>query len=297
MISGGRKVKNIRPTINSYMYGNAMALANMNKIAGNKEKESFYRAKADTIKNFVQNRLWSENLTFFETVREDGKFANVREAIGYLPWYFKLPDNGYETAWKQITDEEGFAAPFGITTAERRHPEFRSHGCCQCEWDGAVWPFTTSQTLVAMDNVITKYNQDIVNDSVYFHHLERYVESSYYRGRPYIGEYLDETTGYWLKGDQERSRYYNHSTFNDLIITGLVGLQPREDNILEVEPLLPDNKWDYFCLDHVLYHGKMVTVIWDKDGTRYKRGSGLRVYIDGEEVGHSSGLNKIKCKF
>jgi len=39
--------------------------------------------------------------------------------------------------------------------------------------------------------------------------MQKYVESQSHRGRPYIGEYLDETTGYWLKGDQERSRYYN----------------------------------------------------------------------------------------
>ena len=26
---------------------------------------------------------------------------------------------------------------------------------------------------------------------------ELYVESQYHRGRPYIGEYLDEVTGYW----------------------------------------------------------------------------------------------------
>ena len=36
-------------------------------------------------------------------------------------------------------------------------------------------------------------------------------------------------------GDRERSRYYNHSTFNDLIITGLVGLRPRFDNKIEVK--------------------------------------------------------------
>lgn len=58
------------------------------------------------------------------------------------------------------------------------------------------------------------------------------------RGKPYIGEYLDETTGYWLKGDQERSRYYNHSTFCDLIITGIVGLRPRADQTIEVRPII-----------------------------------------------------------
>ena len=72
----------------------------------------------------------------------------------------------------------------------------------------------------------------------------------------HIGEYLDEVTGYWLKGDQERSRYYNHSTFNDLMITGLIGLRPRMDNTVEVNPLIPEGKWDYFCLDNVLYHGR-----------------------------------------
>ena len=95
-----------------------------------------------------------------------------------------------------------------------------------------------------MANLLNNHKQNYVADSNYFGLLNTYVESQYYRGRPYIGEYLDETTGYWLKGDQERSRYYNHSTFNDLIITGLVGLRPRADDTIEVNPLLPDNKWD-----------------------------------------------------
>lgn len=293
MISGGRKVKNARPTINSYMYGNSIALANMVRLTGNAEKEKFYQAKADTIKRLVQDSLWNNESAFFETMKEEGGFAKVREAIGYLPWYFNLPDKGFEKAWEQITDTEGFAAPFGITTAERRHPEFRTHGCCKCEWDGAVWPFTTSQTLVALSNLINNYKQNVVNDSIYFHLLEQYVESSYYRGRPYIGEYLDETTGYWLKGDQERSRYYNHSTFNDLIITGLVGLHPQEDDNIEIAPLLPDEKWDYFCLDNVLYKGKILTILWDKDGTRYNKGKGFQLFVNGKKVAGNDTLQKI----
>ena len=83
-------------------------------------------------------------------------------------------------------------------------------------------------------------------------------------------------TGEWLKGE-ERSRYYNHSTFDDLIITGLVGLRPRADNIIEVNPLLPADKWGWFCLDNVLYHGKIITIIWDKTGTKYKKGKGLKL--------------------
>ncbi|WP_167607206.1 MGH1-like glycoside hydrolase domain-containing protein [Maribellus sediminis] len=294
-ISGGRRVKNERPTINSYMFGNAVAISKMAALAGKPEWEKLYAAKADTMKQLVEQNLWNPESNFFETVKEEGGFAEVREAIGYIPWYFNLPEKGYEKAWEQVKNPAGFLAPFGLTTAEQRHPEFRTHGCCKCEWDGAVWPFATSQTLTGMANLLNNYNQNVVNDSVYFDLLETYVESQYYRGRPYIGEYLDETTGYWLKGDQERSRYYNHSTFNDLLITGLVGLRPRADEKVEVNPLIPENKWNWFCLDNVLYHGKTVTIVWDKNGDKYELGKGLFVLIDGKVAGHSENIGRIIC--
>lgn len=295
-ISGGRHVKNARPTINSYMYGNALALAEIATLKGDTNAAALYRAKADTIKNLIDTVLWNPEMNFYETVREDGQYAGVREAIGYIPWFFNLPDEDKSLAWKQVMDTDGFLAPFGLTTAERRHPEFRTHGCCNCEWDGAVWPFATSQTLTAMANLLNGYDQQVVNDSVYFDLLETYVESQYYRGRPYIGEYLDEKTGYWLKGDQERSRYYNHSTFNDLIITGLIGLKPRADNIVEVNPLIPEETWDWFALDRVKYHGKELTILWDKDGSRYGRRKGLTVMADGIEIAHSPTLSKITAQ-
>jgi hypothetical protein len=283
-ISGGRREKNERPTINSYMYGNARALATMAALKGDNQLAALYTRKADTLKQ----------RQFFEVRKEADTLANVKEEVGFIPWYFNLPDAGYETAWKSVSDEKVFDAPFGITTADRSHPAFRTHGCCKCEWDGAVWPFATSQTLTALANVLNNYpQQKVAGDTTWFNLLNTFVESQYYRGRPYVGEYLDEKTGYWLKGDEERSRYYNHSTFNDLIITGLVGLRPREDEKIEVNPLLPEGTWDWFCLDNVWYHGKTITIIWDKDGSKYKKGKGLSVWVDGVKKGETEKLEKI----
>lgn len=293
-ISGGRRKKYARPTINSYMFGNAMALSQIATLAGNEQMAQRYRLKADTIKSLVQTHLWHAKNQFFETSRIDS-MANAREAIGFIPWYFHLPDaHQYDVAWKQLMDPTGFLAPYGHTTAERRHPEFRTRGVGQCEWDGAVWPFATSQTLTAMANFMNDYPQETVSKKDYFRQLELLVESQYHRGRPYIGEYLDEITGYWLKGDQERARYYNHSTFNDLIITGLIGLRPDSGNQLEINPLLPEDQWDWFCLDKVLYHGRNITILWDKDGSRYQLGRGMRVLVDGVEVASQPHLGKIK---
>ena len=296
-ISGGRRKQYARPTINSYMYGNAKALSLIGIMTGDEGMAMKYGLKADSIKTLVQDKLWNTDHHFFETMRGDAS-AEVREAIGYIPWYFNLPDasSKYTVAWKEVMDEKGFSAPYGLTTAERRHPEFRTHGVGKCEWDGAIWPFASAQTLTAMANFMNNYPQTVLTDSVYFHHMERYVESQHHRGRPYIGEYLDEVTGYWLKGDQERSRYYNHSTFNDLIITGLIGLRPRLDNTIEVNPLIPADKWDWFCLDNVLYHGHNLTILWDKNGDRYHCGKGLRIFVDGKEVGHTDTLTRIVCE-
>ncbi|MBP1614474.1 MAG: hypBA2 [Bacteroidetes bacterium] len=295
-ISGGRRKQYARPTINSYMYGNAKALSTIGLLAGDESVAMTYALKADTLKHLVEEQLWNTTHHFFETMRTDSS-ANVREAIGYLPWYFNLPAKGkYDDAWKEVMDEKGFSAPYGLTTAERRHPEFRTHGVGKCEWDGAIWPFASAQTLTAMANFMNNYPQTILSDSVYFHQMELYVESQYHRGRPYVGEYLDEVTGYWLKGDQERSRYYNHSTFNDLVITGLVGLRPRMDNTLEINPLIPEGKWNWFCLDNVLYHGHTISIIWDKDGSRYHSGKGLRIFVDGKLVGHADKLERLICK-
>ena len=295
-ISGGRRTRNARPSINSYMYGNAKALAAIAEKLGKNDEKAYYEAKAKEMKDLVQSRLWSDEQQFFETERGD-TICMAREAIGYIPWYFNLPDSGkYDAAWLQLNDEKGFSAPYGLTTAERRHPEFRTRGVGKCEWDGAIWPFASAQTLTALANYLNSEEKPVVSDSTYFAQMKLYEESQHHRGRPYIGEYLDEVTGYWLKGDQERSRYYNHSTFNDLVITGICGLRPQDGNDVVVNPLLPDGTWDWFALDNVPYHGHNVTIIWDKDGSRYHHGKGLTVMVDGKIAGNRPDLGKLVCK-
>ena len=297
-ISGSRTEKNIRPTINSYMFGNAQAIANIARLAGKKELVTEFETKAAQLKKLTEQTLWNDSAKFFEVVHANGEFSNAREQIGFIPWMFDLPDDNkkYNAAWAQLADTTGFSAPYGITTAERRSPFFRTHGYGHCEWDGAVWPFATSQTLDALANFLRDYKQSVVTKANYFDTFRTYVHSQYADGKPYIGEYQDETTGQWINGKGGRSRYYNHSTFADLVISGVVGLVPRADNTVEISPLLPDGVWNYFCLDGVNYHGHVLIIIWDKDGTRYSRGKGLIVLADGKEIARTDKLEKLTGK-
>jgi hypothetical protein len=297
-ISGSRKDKNLRPTINAYMYANAQAIAAMARLAGNGAVAATFDAKAEQLKTLVQEKLWDAEAGFFEVRHEEGTFSGAREELGFIPWMFNLPDKGekYEAAWRQLEDAKGFAAPAGITTAERRHPQFRSHGVGNCEWDGAVWPFGTCETLYGLANALHGGGAGELGARDYYDNFLTYVHSQHSDGKPYIGEYHDEVTGDWINGKGGRSRYYNHSTFADLIITGVVGLQPRADATVEICPLLPAGTWNWFCLDDVPYHGHMLTICWDKDGTHYGYRPGFIILADGKEIAHGEKLAKLSGK-
>ncbi len=296
-ISGSRTVRNYRPTLNSYMYGNAKALAAMARRFGFPDLEKAFETEAAELRERVTRLLWNADHGFYEVHRPDGTPADVREQIGFIPWYFNLPypDETHARAWEQLTDPAGFWAPYGLTTAERRHPRFRSHNIGTCEWDGAVWPFATSQTLAAMANVLRDYPASPVTRDDYLDAFVTYTRSQYYDGLPYIGEYHDEVNGQWLKGRHPRSFYYHHSTYADPLITGLLGLIPSEDDVVRIDPLLPETAWRWFALDGIEYRGHMLTLFWDHDGSRYGHGSGFHLWIDGKPAAHSSELGKLEA--
>jgi predicted GH43/DUF377 family glycosyl hydrolase len=309
-----------RATINAYMYGDALAIANIAELAGQPDLASQFRQKASAIKQAVQTQLWDKDAQFFKVLprRPGAKLVDVRELHGYTPWSCNLPDPEYAVAWTQLVDARGFAAPFGLTTAEQRHPRFAvSYQGHECQWNGPSWPYATSVTLSALANLLNNYQQNILGKSDYFACLKTYASSHQLRRDdgtvvPWIDENLDPYTGAWLartrlekwkhgtwdkdKGGRERGKDYNHSTFCDLVITGLVGLRPRADDVVEINPLVPEGLWQYFCLDRVLYHGRWLTILFDVTGQRYGKGAGLRVFADGQEIGAAAKLGRLLAR-
>jgi hypothetical protein len=272
----------------------------------------------------VQEHLWDEEAKFFKTRRtvepiplqypntkqeecEPGALVSVREIFGLVPWMFNLPEGGkgYEEAWKQLTDRQGFWGDYGPTTAERRHPGFSIARPRGCYWHGPSWPYTTSQILTALANLLNNYDQDVIGKQGYFDTLKAYARSHVWKQNDgttvsWIGESVNPDTGRWISNGgpypKTNGRFYNHSSYCDLVITGLIGLRPRADDVVEVNPLLPENTWETFCLDNVLYHGRILTIIWDETGEKYNRGQGLTVLADGKKIAQSMTLSRITGK-
>lgn len=306
----------VRPLTMSYQCADAAAIAVIAALAGEEALAARYEAGSRTLRALILGALWDEEAHFFKTRAfdgckgnygndppyRDGALTDVRELAGYVPWYFGLPEARHAEAWRALEEEEGFAAPFGPTTAERRHPRFSipKRGCA---WGGPSWPFATSQVLTALARLLNGPDQRAIGREAYLRLLARYARSHRRtlpdgRAVPWIDESLNPFTGEWIptEGEPPRGRDYNHSTFCDLVITGLVGLRPRLDRILDLNPLLPPGHWEWFCLDNLFYHGCELTVLYDRDGTKYRRGAGLRLLVNGELAASRADLGPLRAE-
>ncbi len=277
-----------RPTLNSYQYGDALAISRIAALAGNSRTAKQYAAKATSIKNAMQKYLWDPQRKFYYAVARDNNpnltKLDTREEIGFIPWAFDaaLPQDA--AAWGQLFDPQGFAAPFGPTTAERRSPVFlKDAGGC-CRWDGPSWPFATSQTLTGMANLLNDYPaQKVVTANDYAAQLHTYAATQYKNGKPYVAEAHSADTDQWIYDGNNHSEDYNHSTYVDPVLSGLMGIRPSTGDELTINPLTPAN-WTHFALENVPYHGHNITIEYDRDGTYYSVGTGYKIFVDGVRV-------------
>jgi len=307
-----------RPTINSYMYGDASALTSIAGRLGWTEKSGYYRTLANKIRNNINNRLWDNEALFYKVIPMNygNRFSDVRELHGYTPWYFNIPNEGKATAWRYLMNPEHFYALYGPTVAEQCHPLFTiAYTGHECQWNGPGWPFATSVTLTGLANYLNfEPDETIISRKDYLTLLSNYSRSHRITwedgsSQPWIDENLNPFTGDWIsrtrlktwkngtwapeKGGVERGKDYNHSTFVDLVISGLVGIRLESGNVLTVNPLVPNGEWEYFCLEGVPCKGRLLTVYYDATGERYKRGRGFFIYVDGKQVHHSNDYGKV----
>ena len=285
-----------RPFMNAAMWSEATAIAWIANLAGRTDLAAEFDAKAKKLEQGIKERLWNEKRNFFTVRSLDGALGEVRELHGYAPWYFGMELAGCEKAWERLADKTGFFAPFGLTCQERSDPGFKiAHDGHACQWNGPVWPFATSIALTGYATYLqTAQPPNRPTSQLFFNLLHQYAASQVLKRAdgtvvPWIDENMDPFTGEWLaramreklhKGTKrylkDRGKDYNHSTFCDLVIGGLCGFVPRDDGKVELKPLAP-KEWDWWCLDGVRYHGRSVTVLFDRDGTRYGMGKGLVV--------------------
>jgi len=296
-----------RPTINSYMYANAKAIARVAFMKGDLSTSKEYLQRAASLKKNVEHSLWNDSLQHFtDRFKQDNQYVHYwnfirgRELAGLIPWYFNLPADSqtYNAAWKHAIGTTQLLGKFGLRTNEPSYEYYLKQfvyfqGQRGSQWNGPSWPYQTSLVLTGMANLLNNYSQHTITSSDYIKLLRLFAQQHYLpNSKINLVENYDPDNGgpivyyYW-------SNHYLHSSFNNLIITGLCGIRPSESDTVAINPLA-DSSISYFCLDYVLYHGHKLTVVYDKDGSKYKLGKGVTVFLDGKKAALIQDHNKYQ---
>ena len=287
--------KGLRPFINGCMYGDALAMSEISSDS------SYYLDFADNLKKQMDKKMWDGE--FYKSIHPiDGnvskqldyhdipKECNARELTGYVPWMYNMPDDDKCFVFEYLKDVNVFKSKTGFSSADRSNTRFMYHVHKPCCWNGKVWPFSTSLVLNATINLLNNYRQKIIDNNDLYDFVKTYANMHYIveNGKKinYIGEVMlpDEyvwDAHEWLKnrdypihcGGPERGRDYNHSTYIDIVLRGLCGVD-TERKILSVHPKVI-GIWKWFKIENLTYRKRTYNVYYDEDGTVYGKGKGV----------------------
>lgn len=286
-----------RPSLNAYMFANAKAIEKIAKEMGEYEIANNFSEKAERIENAMYKILWDPVQEFFvDVIKPDNpnlERVNGREEVGFFPFRFGIGlDKKYMLpSIQELFDPQGFYAPFGPTTLEIRNKFFTKEVPYCCFWQGQSWPFSTAHVLKSLAN-IHRNDESIVSVEKYFDILKIYTRTHRKNGEPYVAEMHFPMKDAWSGDSYNHSEHYDHSTYTDDIITGLLGVIPSSENEIEIDPIIPKN-WTYFAIENLPYHGHLISYFWDQEGDHYNIGKGFSFFIDGE-LKLKSNSSKVK---
>ncbi|KAK7542863.1 Six-hairpin glycosidase-like protein [Phyllosticta citribraziliensis] len=284
-----------RPSHNAYMIANARAIAAVARLAGNVSLAQQWSVRAATLEQNMRNLLWDDELQFWiDVIYGSNTPAVGRQLIGYFPYRFEIfastSSNSSSPSAAEIKGLEAGLSPevflteFGPTTLEQSNPYYTAlkNSTICCVWNGQSWPFSTGVYLGTLARIARANLSDIITKDFWISEFEKYVRTNYRDGVPYTAESHYPTLDQWSGDHANHSEHYLHSTFFDNIFTNLLGIITTLDDRLELRPLVPDN-WTHFAVENLPYHGSLLTLLWDSDGTHYSsnHSAGLSIYQNG----------------
>ncbi|KAF9763582.1 hypothetical protein IL306_003057 [Fusarium sp. DS 682] len=152
--------------------------------------------------------------------------------------------------------------------------------------------FVAFSQLTDPEGFISKFGPTTAERRNYYAMLHRYACTQYKNGQPYVAEAHHPDNDVWIYDGRNHSEDYNHSTFVDNVLAGLIGLRAQPDDTILINPLIPAS-WEYFAVENAAYHGHSITVLWDGQGSVYNQGKGLRIYVDGQLAGSRRTISPI----
>lgn len=289
----------------SFVYANARGIVELANAAGLDPLAREFAPVADRLQAAVLQQLWDDDAGFFFPQRAaDNARIPVRELHGLFPFAMGLTPNDprYHRALAKLVDPAEFWARFPPVITSQAH--YRGW---TWEMDGLtrnIAPHPISMGARTALEAYKRYPGGPVTAEHFMALMERYNALVYPGVNPFDPYWRPNAHEYYSKWEphQGSSRpkpsdisHDFHSMYNALVVEGAVGLTPRVDDVIELNPAAKN--WDHFALHRLRYKGHDLTIVWDRpDGNVRYRGypEGFSVYVDGRHAATRSKLDHFE---
>ena len=294
---------------NAYLYSNAMASAQAYRASGDDAKADEMEDLATTIKAAVMETLWNEedNLIEHRQAGGDRLLVDWKEINNYYPFSVGLvPKPGEEDY------DDDYVEALRLWKYADEYP---------------IFPFYTANQVDAAERGGGGSNNfSIINSTVTFRMLSRvlrdypnqYVGNDYYKKLLYWNAWahyingdnrLPDQNEFWNTGTANTEwgdtqgigyRSWIHHTIlgttNFTMIEDAMGLRPRSDGKLELDPI--DIDWPHFMANNIRYRNMDLTIAWDDpaDGELHygkKVPEGYSAFLDGKLAFTADSLGRV----
>ncbi|WP_260837466.1 discoidin domain-containing protein [Microbacterium sp. SLBN-146] len=298
----------------AYVWGAFDAAAKLYEQAGADEaKVAEMQTAADEIQTAVLDRLWSEEMRMFLAGTSHGAQAAASSGSGTNPLSAAERDliPAKESNLYDIYSE-------GLIPKEDAETYVDGFRFLRYGDNFPIFPFyTANQYDRAKFGIGGSNNFSNINFTVQYRAvraaLRDYDPEQKYITPEYAAKLLDWMAwSIYPNGDARvanQSEYYSNwnpttKTFNRnnpnhvmlgnmnyIYVEDMGGMRPRADDKIELWPI--DLGYDNFMVNNLRYHGKDLTIVWDRDGSEYGLGAGYSLFIDGERKATANGLGRF----
>jgi PKD repeat protein len=280
----------------AFQWSGATAAAEAYALLGQDAKAAEMEALADDIENAILTVLWDDAPATPEEGERPGQVFKHRLTVNdaLVPWkdhqnftpfiegVVPTDDPAYREALRYYAD----AAEFPIM------PFYTANQADKAEsgFAGSNNFSNINSTLQAQvfSAAIRDYPSQYVTEGMYRALLEWLTWVQYVGGDnrlPNNNEFFFN----WNPNTQTFGRSGIHhnilGAYNFMIVDDIAGVRPRLDDVLELRPI--DVGWDHFAVNNLSYHGKDLTVVWDRPGVDHYGDAvpdGFSAYLDGRRV-------------
>jgi hypothetical protein len=281
----------------TYYYLNHLAVAKGARLTGDAALAIEYERRAATIRRAVKEKMWDRGTEFFYDLypQTDEKAGEAKMADGFFPFLFgELAEPNQTTVFKHLLNPKEFWTDWPVPSASQDCPAFDAHGRWKvgpqasaenpynyvCNWNGPTWVFSNALVLDALGSAAQKSFDETLRGA-FVELFRRHTMLQYLKqdlSLPCVVEHYDSHTGENIRLLAD----YFHSSYNDLLIRFLVGVKPREDDLLEIAPLAKAPLT--FSIKGIRYRDHRLTVTYNRR---------VSVNVDGKTIFNQPGTSRI----